>query len=74
MIFDILKGNRWLLGRLSLRDNIPLAPGQTFQLAIEGIVGKSFQGDISVDDLGYNDGPCPTTCKKRIDNELFIPL
>jgi hypothetical protein len=30
---------------------------------IEGIVGDGFQGDISVDDIAINDGPCPTSSK-----------
>jgi hypothetical protein len=30
---------------------------------IEGIVGNGFQGDISIDDLAVNDGPCPASSK-----------
>jgi hypothetical protein len=30
---------------------------------MEGIVGKSFEGDISIDDLAVNNGPCPASSK-----------
>ncbi|CAF4857321.1 unnamed protein product, partial [Rotaria sp. Silwood1] len=44
------QGNQWLFGRISLRGNIEQTIGQPYQLVIEGIVGNSFLGDISVDD------------------------
>ena len=50
-----------MLGRIALRGNVPQATGQAYQLVIEGIVGESFEGDISVDDLALNVGPCPAS-------------
>ena len=50
-----------MLGRISLRGNVEQALNLQYQLVIEGIVGKSFDGDISVDDLAFNKGPCPTS-------------
>ncbi len=55
--------NRWLFGRIQLRGNIEQTVGQPYQLVIEGIVGNGFQGDISVDDLAVNQGPCPASSK-----------
>ncbi|CAF4949449.1 unnamed protein product, partial [Rotaria magnacalcarata] len=55
------QGDRWLFGRISLRGNVEQTIGQPYQLVLEGIVGKGFQGDISVDDLGFNPGPCPAS-------------
>ncbi|CAF4840990.1 unnamed protein product, partial [Rotaria sp. Silwood1] len=46
---------------ISLRGNIEQTIGQPYQLVVEGIVGKSIQGDISVDDLAFNQGPCPAS-------------
>ena len=57
-----------MLGRIALRGNVPQATGQAYQLVIEGIVGKGFEGDISVDDLALNVGPCPASSK------LFVSL
>ncbi len=57
------KDNKWLFGRISLLGNIEQAVGQPYQLVIEGIVGNGFQGDISVDDLAVNEGPCPASSK-----------
>ncbi|CAF0847412.1 unnamed protein product, partial [Rotaria sordida] len=55
------QGNQWLFGRISLRGNIEQTIGQPYQLVVEGIVGKSILGDISVDDLAVNQGPCPVS-------------
>ncbi|CAF4185562.1 unnamed protein product, partial [Rotaria sp. Silwood2] len=55
------QGNKWLFGRISLRGNIEQTIGQPYQLVVEGIVGKSVYGDISVDDLAVNQGPCPSS-------------
>jgi hypothetical protein len=49
------------LGRISLRRNVEQAIGQPYQLVVEGIVGRGFAGDISVDDLAVNQGPCPVS-------------
>ncbi|UJR31098.1 hypothetical protein I4U23_018606, partial [Adineta vaga] len=58
------QGNQWLFGRIQLRGNVEQAVGQPFQLVLEGIVGTGFRGDISLDDLAVNNGPCPisTVC------------
>jgi hypothetical protein len=37
--------------------------GQPYQLVLEGVVGQGFQGDISVDDIAFNQGPCPASSK-----------
>ncbi|CAF1638602.1 unnamed protein product, partial [Rotaria sordida] len=55
------QGNQWLFGRISLRGNIQQPIGQPYQLVVESIVGRGFQGDISVDDLAFNQGPCPVS-------------
>lgn len=31
------------------------------QFVIEGVVGKSYKGDIAIDDVSVNDGTCPPT-------------
>jgi hypothetical protein len=33
------------------------------QFVIEGVVGKSYKGDIAIDDVSVNDGTCPPTGK-----------
>jgi hypothetical protein len=63
LIVFFFKDNKWLFGRISLLGNIEQAVGQPYQLVIEGIVGNGFQGDISVDDLAVNEGPCPASSK-----------
>lgn len=41
----------------------------------EGVVGYGFQGDISVDDIALNQGPCPATSKRRPSlSSLFTSL
>ncbi len=52
-----------MLGRISLRGNVEQAVGQAYQLVVEGVVGNGFEGDISVDDLAVNQGPCPASSK-----------
>ena len=32
-----------------------------FQFVFEGIIGASYRGDIAIDDITVNDGPCPAT-------------
>ncbi|CAF0718676.1 unnamed protein product [Adineta steineri] len=55
------QGNQWLFGRIALRGNVEQAVGQPYQLVLEGIVGKGYLGDISIDDVALNQGPCPTS-------------
>ncbi|CAF4931464.1 unnamed protein product, partial [Rotaria socialis] len=38
-------GNRWRYGHVTVSSNDP------YQIAFEGVVGSSFQGDIAVDDI-----------------------
>ena len=33
------------------------------QFVFEGVVGKSYKGDIGLDDISVNDGQCPPTGK-----------
>ena len=35
----------------------------SISLVVEGVVGNGFEGDISVDDLAINQGPCPASSK-----------
>lgn len=32
----------------------------SFQVAFEGVVGRSFTGDIAIDDITLRNGPCPS--------------
>ncbi|CAF3694948.1 unnamed protein product, partial [Didymodactylos carnosus] len=64
------QGNEWRFGRVELSDNINLPNDAHYQLVVEGIVGKSFYGDIAVDDLAVNAGSCPTssTCDFEVSD------
>ena len=37
-----------------------------FQFVFEGVVGKSYKGDIGLDDITVNDGQCPPTGKTMV--------
>lgn len=65
------QGNQWQFGRISLRDNVEQAINQPYQLVVEAIVGKSIQGDISIDDLAVNQGPCPVSSKINLSIKYF---
>ncbi|CAM4977745.1 unnamed protein product [Rotaria socialis] len=45
-------GNRWRYGHVTVRND------DQYQIAFEGVVGSSFQGDIAVDDISLANGPC----------------
>ena len=50
------KGNVWKQGEVTLSNKKP------FRVLIEGIRGKSYTGDISLDDLYFQDGNCVGVC------------
>ncbi|CAF0808194.1 unnamed protein product, partial [Brachionus calyciflorus] len=54
------QGDQWLLGQVYLERESFLKR----RFIIEGLTGKGPLGDIAIDDVSYNDGPCPlsNTC------------
>ncbi|CAB4001476.1 MAM and LDL-receptor class A domain-containing 2-like, partial [Paramuricea clavata] len=46
-------GNQWRQGRITLSST------QLFTLVFEGVRGRSYQGDIALDDITLGDGKCP---------------
>ncbi|RNA26976.1 MAM and LDL-receptor class A domain-containing 2-like [Brachionus plicatilis] len=46
-------GNFWRYGHVTISSQVD------FQVVLEGIVGRSFTGDIAVDDIEIETGPCP---------------
>jgi hypothetical protein len=58
------QGNKWIEGRKQINSILP------WKIVFEGIVGKSFQGDISLDDLSSVMGKCPP--EKNCDFEADL--
>eukprot|EP00794_Sanderia_malayensis_P017044 gene17044-18759_t len=52
------QGNQWLIGQLSITTT------NNYKVVIEGVRGRSFTGDIAIDDIKMLDGLCnqPATC------------
>jgi len=48
------QGNKWNRGAITLK------PKKCFKVVFEAIRGRSYQGDISLDDVYFQDGTCPT--------------
>ncbi|CAF0724038.1 unnamed protein product, partial [Brachionus calyciflorus] len=55
------QGDQWLLGQVFIEKGNSFSKSR---FVIEGIAGNSALGDIAIDDISYNDGPCPlsNTC------------
>ena len=60
------KSNSNTLNDVWTRASIPLSSSQTFQVVIEGVRGRSFYGDIGIDDTVFSSG-----CTKS--NTIFPP-
>ncbi|KAJ8299824.1 hypothetical protein KUTeg_023884 [Tegillarca granosa] len=60
------QGNVWKYGSIYLTPQ-SLSPSASstvnVQLVFEGVVGKSYKGDIALDDISVNDGLCPPSGK-----------
>jgi hypothetical protein len=48
------KSNIWRIGQVSMWSST-----YDYQAVFEGLVGKSFRGDIAIDDVKFLDGKCP---------------
>ncbi|WAR02785.1 MLRP2-like protein [Mya arenaria] len=58
------QGNKWKFANVYITPQTltPAASGPVnVNFVIEGVVGKSYHGDIAIDDVTVNDGPCPPT-------------
>ncbi|XP_033751986.1 MAM and LDL-receptor class A domain-containing protein 1-like [Pecten maximus] len=55
------QGNYWKFASVYLTPETLASPSQQsrVQVIIEGVVGNGYQGDIAIDDISVNDGPCP---------------
>jgi len=40
---------------------VDLRATSSFQVVIEGVVGKSYRGDIAIDDVSFSDGCQPSS-------------
>ena len=58
------QGNRWYEAKKAIFSSVP------WKIVFEGVVGKSYQGDIAIDDVEAFIGTCPLTktCDFEIDN------
>jgi len=45
------KGNKWLFGHLFIENS-----ADNLIIAVEGVVGNGYMGDIALDDFSYNEG------------------
>lgn len=54
------QGDHWTNARLAIPKELARAG---YQIAFEGITESGYQGDISIDDVSVNDGPCPSNEK-----------
>ncbi|XP_071089970.1 uncharacterized protein [Haliotis cracherodii] len=50
------QGDWWIIARLAIPKQLARAG---YQIAFEGITEKGYQGDIAIDDISVEDGPCP---------------
>ncbi|XP_067656816.1 uncharacterized protein [Haliotis asinina] len=50
------QGDWWIIARLAIPRQLARAG---YQIAFEGITEKGYQGDIAIDDISVEDGPCP---------------
>ena len=63
-------GDLWRFGHVTVRSDL------NFQLVIEGIVGKSYDGDAAIDDTEVLNGPCDpeATCNFEDGVRVFFFL
>ncbi|XP_047128245.1 MAM and LDL-receptor class A domain-containing protein 1 isoform X1 [Hydra vulgaris] len=59
------QGNVWRHGRVTVQSLV------SFYIYIEGVVGKSFQGDIAIDDIMIEDYPCPAPGSCDFESQSF---
>ena len=52
-MFQGNQGNRWFRAQIGIPANF-----QAFQLVFEGVRGRSYQGDIALDDVAVKPGLC----------------
>ena len=52
------KGDEWLLGTVFVGDGGLREAGR---FVLEGVVGEGWEGDIALDDVAFNEGPCPVS-------------
>lgn len=66
MICNVLNLIRWLVSS-SRRPTLILFNEKDifFQIGFEAITETGFQGDIAIDDIRVNDGPCPSDSNAR---------
>lgn len=69
------QGNKWLQGRKTIFSD------SFFKIVFEGVVGKSYQGDIALDDISATLGACPPSkvcdfeidfCDYSVDNSTVL--
>jgi len=60
------QGNRWL------RQNVNIRLSNNWRVVFEAVIGKSYNGDISLDDLMLVEGDCPKThtCDFEVNKKL----
>ncbi|XP_064601810.1 uncharacterized protein LOC135467847 [Liolophura sinensis] len=56
------QGNFWIVSRLYIPENLARVG---YQIGFEAITETGFQGDIAIDDIRVNDGPCPSDSNAR---------
>lgn len=45
------------------------------QFVFEGVLGLGYKGDMALDDISMNDGPCPPSSKSTINSlHSLLPL
>ncbi|XP_035827621.1 MAM and LDL-receptor class A domain-containing protein 1-like [Aplysia californica] len=64
------QGNVWKFGEARVEST------ESYQIAFEGVVGRSFRGDIAIDDFHLRIGKCPRrpTCDFEIDTCGYTQL
>ena len=59
------QGNVWQNSTMTVGGTAP------FQVAFEGTRGTGYQGDISIDDVSFKDGPCASSSSGMTSISIF---